>query len=278
MAQITIPEDEWDGLCQALPEFACEFRLLKRAIDDLRGRFDEDDREHQAENDTLSQAYEDQLARGVENPRYRYIWEPERRIYPEELSHLQSYVSLVAEGVDLEEAERTDMENAELAQAPEGAAAPRGRAGTKADRAKRKREREAKIAAYLHDHPGADSPEIHAGTGIPESSIRKSDAWDAREKPKKPAGSRDAMGRSRPLEEPMLAVVPAKGDDPAELAEAHEAEELLERLQTDPEYRSVVESEYRRSIDPSQRAAYKQAEPDEKIQILGVWKITGTPG
>jgi hypothetical protein len=163
------------------------------------------------------------------------------------------------------------------AQAPEGAAATGGRAGTKADRAKRKKEREDKIAAYLHDHPRADSPEIHKKTRIPESSIRKSDAWKTREKAKELAGSRDAMRRRRPLGESRLAVVPAKSDDPAELAEVHELVELLARLQTDPEFRKSVEREYRQSVDPSQRAAYKRAEPDEQIQILGVWKVTGTP-
>jgi hypothetical protein len=49
------------------------------------------------------------LARGVEDPRFRYIvTKPERRIYPEELDCLKSYLSLVVEGLDLNEGGRRD--------------------------------------------------------------------------------------------------------------------------------------------------------------------------
>jgi hypothetical protein len=105
MTQLTLSGDEWDGLCKALPDLDCKLRLLQRASDDMGQRFDAEDREHQVEGDKLAQAYEDQVARGVENPRYRYIWEPERRIYPEELEFLKSYTDLVVEGLGLRESE-----------------------------------------------------------------------------------------------------------------------------------------------------------------------------
>jgi hypothetical protein len=110
MDRITVPQDEWDRLCQALPEANCELRLLARVIDDLRRRFEEEDREHLEEGNALAQAYEDQVARGIEKPRYRYIWEPERRIHCTELDLLRSYLSLVVEALDLKEGERSDRE------------------------------------------------------------------------------------------------------------------------------------------------------------------------
>jgi hypothetical protein len=123
MVKITRSHAVWDGLCAALPEIAGEIRLLERTIEDLRWRFDEEDREHQAENDALSQAYEDQVARGVENPRYRHISEPERRIRPRELDWLRWYSSQVVKALDRLEGARSGRETEEVP-APDSPAGP----------------------------------------------------------------------------------------------------------------------------------------------------------
>jgi hypothetical protein len=100
MAQMLIPEDEWDDLCRVLPEQTwTKLRLLARVIGDLRRRFKEEDEQDREENAALSLAYEDAVERGVENAKYRHIWEPERRIYPGELACLESYLALVTEAV-----------------------------------------------------------------------------------------------------------------------------------------------------------------------------------
>lgn len=139
-------------------------------------------------------------------------------------------------------------------------------------------DREATVAEYLREHPDAASPDVFKGTGIPEGTLRKLAAWkahQARRKAEKPARHPDAMQRARPLSEAMVAAVPARTEDPAELAEAREAESLVDRLRDDPEYRGIVESEYRQTVDPSDRAAYHRASRDEQITILAAWKLTG---
>jgi hypothetical protein len=171
-------------------------------------------------------------------------------------------------------------ESVDAAAPPEGAeaAAPASPSHKATDR----KAQEAEVTKYLIEHPDAKSPEINRGTGIPEGSIRKLDAWKAvraRRKVEKPASMTDAMRRALPLTQTLEAVVAAKSDDPAELAAAREGEALLARLQTDEEYRKDVEREYLETVDQSGRGRYHAAkhEPNKQILLLVAWKLTGEP-
>jgi hypothetical protein len=136
-------------------------------------------------------------------------------------------------------------------------------------------DREAKAANYLRRDPDATSHEVEQETGIPEGTVRKLESWKNREnKRKKSAGTADAMRRTRPLTEKMQAAIAGKADDPAQLAQVNEFDEVANRLRDDPEYRGIIESQYLQSVDPPERAAYHEAGPDKQIQLLAAWQVT----
>ncbi len=126
ISRIAIPWEEWDRLFQSFPECSCQLKLLARSIDDLRDRFEDEDREHQMEIDTQAQAAEDQRARGVKMVRERYTMPPERRIHLEELECVRSYLSLVTEAANSEVSEHSevDEEGTTAAPWPEGKDTP----------------------------------------------------------------------------------------------------------------------------------------------------------
>src|SRR5262249_46307309 len=77
---------------------------------DLRNRFEDEDRAHQKEIDAQAQAAEDQWARGAKFVRERYTMPPERLIHSRELECIKVYRQLVSEIVDKEELPSIDFD------------------------------------------------------------------------------------------------------------------------------------------------------------------------
>jgi hypothetical protein len=107
------PWEEWEKLCQALPEHVHELELLARVLSELKQRFEGEDVQWEEENEALAQDYADQVARKVKKPRYRRIWEPEREIYPQESDCIRSYLSLVTEALGLEASKQGQVDEKE---------------------------------------------------------------------------------------------------------------------------------------------------------------------
>jgi hypothetical protein len=142
------------------------------------------------------------------------------------------------------------------------------------DHATRRQAREAKVAEYLREHPDATAKKVYEKTGVPEGTVRNTDAWTehrAGRKAEKPAGTRDALDRPRPLADAMLAVRPSDVSDPSEIAA--EREEL-----DDPESLGDMELLRRRYIEGAnsdQRARFNQMTREDQEHELQAWRWSG---
>lgn len=95
----------------------------------------------------------------------------------------------------------------------------------------------------------------------------------ARKKPR----STDPAPLARQFAEGAEPLIGGRSDDPAEAAEAREAELLARRIKTEPEYKAIVERQYLEdeSIAASKKAAYHRLKANEKQQFLITWKAYG---
>jgi hypothetical protein len=116
-------------------------------------------------------------------------------------------------------------------------------------------------------------------TRIPEGTIKGLRAWKdyrADVTPKK-SPSADAMPRARQLPDGAELLIPGNATDPAMLAETKEAEEIANRIRTEPEYRALVEREFleNEDIPHSMKVEYHKSSDDAKCQRLMIWKALG---
>jgi hypothetical protein len=93
LAKLATPEEEWDDLCRAIPDFQSR---IQQVAETLGGLLEEGNAQHQLIINIHSLAYEDKLERGVPNARYFYDL-PERLVHPGELTRLVLARKLIRE-------------------------------------------------------------------------------------------------------------------------------------------------------------------------------------
>jgi hypothetical protein len=138
------------------------------------------------------------------------------------------------------------------------------------------RDRETQLREFFRENPAATSQQACKATKIPESTIRKSQAWKAltpRQKDRKPPMADALFGHSVPLTREMEAVIAARSDDPDAVAKDIETIQLTD----DPDQieRERLEREYIEHASPTDRAEYYKMAPGEKRDHLLAWKLTG---
>jgi hypothetical protein len=132
------------------------------------------------------------------------------------------------------------------------------------------------VARILSRDPHAKAPAIAKEIGKDERTVRNTRAWKAnraRLEEKKPRAS----VRTRPLTDRMVAAIPSKSEDPAEIAAARELEERLSGEDAGPEDPAILERQYLESVGPSEKAEYYGMSPTEREHALMAWKLTRMP-
>ncbi len=124
--------------------------------------------------------------------------------------------------------------------------------------------RERRVADYLEKNQNATSKAVHKATSIPETTIRNMPVWkehQAKKKTRQERGSVEAVE----LTEGMLASVPGRDRDPAEIVEENDS---FERFN---EKKELHERKYLEQATPKERAAYHRMEADEQLSTLWIW-------
>jgi hypothetical protein len=137
--------------------------------------------------------------------------------------------------------------------------------------------REAQVAEFLRHNPSATSGAVHEATGIPPSTVRKSDSWKTHQacrNAEKPAGTKDAMHRAKPLTDARLAAMASKLANPAEIVAEREEQDEPESI----EDMKLLTREYLEGATAGERARFHQLNAADKEHELIAWKSTGIRG
>jgi hypothetical protein len=108
----------WWELTRTIPECDSEITLLAASLRELQRRFAGEDEDYQKERDAQAQSEGDRRARGLVVKSARVFLPPERRIYPQEIEIIRSYLSLVTDGLDREERRQASTDTDEDGDAP----------------------------------------------------------------------------------------------------------------------------------------------------------------
>ncbi len=158
-------------------------------------------------------------------------------------------------------------------EAPSGTEAPAGPAAfLEADEI----DTNSRVEDELRRNPRATSKEIAKAIGKADQTVRRSTAWKERPERLKEQ-NRARPVRMRPLTVEMLAAIPSKSDDPAEIASARELEEQLTGDDAGPKSLEILEREYLESVDPLDKPEYFRLSSTEREQFLKAWELTRMP-
>jgi hypothetical protein len=133
------------------------------------------------------------------------------------------------------------------------------------------RDTECRVAEFLSKKPGAKSATIARSIGKSEQRVRSTDAWKANRAQLKEQRAQRSL-RTRSLKDTMLAVIPSKSCDPAEIVAEREHEDGITGDDADPEN---LERQYLEQVDPSEKARYFEMSQNGRRQMLEAWRITG---
>jgi hypothetical protein len=135
-----------------------------------------------------------------------------------------------------------------------------------------------RIEAILNRNPHATSEKIGEEVGLTGGRIRNMAPWKNRQARRREQKAQKPL-RTRSLEDEMLAVIPSKSEDPAEIAAEREEQERQEHTRLDdPEASGSMEVLRRRYIEganPAQRARFNRMNPADQEHELKAWKFTG---